>query len=119
MENDIYKQHAAAFSRVEAYAITLNGERVASVAFKRSASNLRTTCFLHVFGSRMVKGSANGGGYDKASAAFHAAAERLDLKEGGDSTLLHAFKVAGHKGNGGLSWDSALRDAGFAVFQAV
>ena len=35
-----------------------------NVTFIRSASGMRTTCYLHFFGDAIVKAAANGCGYD-------------------------------------------------------
>lgn len=113
--NVIYDQHAQAFRHVAAYVVTdAAGDRVATVAFKYAASGLRTTCYLHVLGVPMVRAHANGGGYDKASAAVHAACRKVDPQY----SELRAMIILAVKDEG-RSWDGDLRAAGFHVLQAV
>lgn len=125
---DIYDQHSAAFSRVSGYAILKGGEPVATVAFKFPADGAgRLYAYVHWIGIEMVRGFAGGGGYDKRSAACAAAVRPLQGKQGGWRApvsrsdhigpvcdFLNALSL-----DGGASWDSALRDAGFTVVQAI
>lgn len=76
--SSIYDQHAQAFAGVSAYVI-LNGakERVGTVAF-RHGHGTRTWCYFHVHGVPMVRGFADGGGYDKASAAAWSAVHKIE-----------------------------------------
>jgi len=121
----IYNQFDAAFSHVAAYVVInpRNGDCVAKVAIKRSASGLRTTAFVHWLGVPMVKGVANGGGYDKDSASVASAARKADwtlYDKAGAATRSdqEAFLKAASI-DGGKRWDDAVRDAGFTVYQAV
>ena len=50
---------------------------VGNVTFKRSASGMRTTCFLHFYNHACVKGIANGCGYDTYSEAFSTALQNV------------------------------------------
>jgi len=132
---DIYKLHDAAFAHVSAFVVLKDGERVATVAFKRGNS---VQCFAHLIGLEMTRGRANGGGYDRNSASFYDAVSRIKhplrerVLEGEKNSiqlvdkrakelwdLLQNFTKAAHKGNGGSHWDAALREAGFTVLQAV
>lgn len=116
---DIYEQHQAAFKNVQAYVITLGNERIATVAFKRGNA---ITCYFHLFGLQMERGRAGGGGYDRNSAAFYDAANKVKVKDGArpeDAHRLELFKKAAKDGNGGSHWDRALREAGFNVWEAV
>ncbi|SEG64681.1 hypothetical protein [Bosea lathyri] len=123
----VYNQHDAAFSHVSAYVVIdkRDGACVAKVAIKRSTSGLRTTAFVHWLGVPMVKGVANGGGYDKDSASVANAARRMLDLMGIEPRLTRealddydAFRAAASL-DGGKRWDDAVRDAGFSVFQAV
>lgn len=116
----IYDEHDQAFQHISAYVVLHRGERVATIAFKRARSNLRTTCFLHWHGLRMVKGTANGGGYDKANASAAHAANKMVMPphDGNDAEALRDFLLAVRE-DGGLSWAQALERAGFQVLQAV
>lgn len=129
---DIYEQHASTFIDVAAFVVLGrttddkgNPVRVANVALKFAKSGLRTTAYVHWFGVGMVKGIANGGGYDKATAAVSAAVSKLPAGLEA-SHGLHAdphhdyvhFRVAAMR-DGGKTWLHALEDAGFTVLQAV
>lgn len=121
---DIYANHAKAFAGVSAYVVTnKKGELVARVAFKFAKSGLRTTCYFHVIGFPMTKAQANGGGYDKASAAMHQAVSRLVWQGGETIEEQHRYdqtlKLVSAITDTGASWDADLREAGFVVLQAV
>lgn len=119
---NIYQQHDKAFAAVSAYVIAKNGEKIGSVSFKRGAS--RVTAFVHLLGSQMVKGHADGGGYDKNSAAAASAARKMRFAKSPIEAPLEeqqAFEVfrKALECDGGYSWDRCLTDAGFTVWQAV
>ena len=121
----IYTQFDTAFAHVAAYAVIdpRTGECVAKVAIKRAASGLRTTAFVHWLGVPMVKGVANGGGYDKETASVASAmrgirAEHLTTGELDDRRMPREFLDA-CKLDGGKRWPDAVRDAGFRVHQVV
>jgi hypothetical protein len=76
----IYKHHNNAFKNIKAGALVKDGKQLGTLAFKHGAS--RVTCYLHLFGTPMVSGSAGGYGYDKTTTAFVAACSRtVELKE--------------------------------------
>ena len=113
---DIYNQHDAAFRQVEAHVIVKDGERVATIAFKFPSDGAgRLYAYVHYIGLPMVRGFASGGGYDKRSAACADAARKID-RGPEDLPLLFAQALARDNGS---TWDRALRDAGFTVWQAV
>lgn len=121
----IYDDHAAAFRDVSAYIVLKDGDVVARIAFKFARSGLQTKCYVHWLGLQMVAGRARGGGYDKRSAAAAHAANKTPLGLDAETGLRVDSK---HHWNdfrralaldAGHSWDRALRDAGFDVFQAV
>lgn len=119
----IYDQHEAAFSRVSAFVIAKAGERVATIAFKFPADGAgRLYAYVHWFGCRMVRGHANGYGYDKRSAACSVAAKRMEetpeVPVGDGSAAFEGF-IAALSPDDGLTWDRRLHDAGFDVWQAV
>lgn len=113
---NIYDQHTAAFKNVSAYVILKDGERVATIAFKFPADGAgRLYAYVHWFGIPMVRGFANGYGYDKKSAAVEDAVDKLpEFGSGGHLEFKKALSNIG-----GNSWENSLRDAGFTVFQAV
>ena len=109
---DIYEQHRAAFARTEAYVILVGSTLVARVAFRFPADGAgRLYAYVHWIGSPMVRGFASGGGYDKRTAACASAADKSG------ASWSEAFREAMAL-DAGQHWDSALRDAGFTVFQA-
>lgn len=121
MTSNIYDQHAQAFAGVSAYVI-LNGakDRVGTVAF-RHGHGTRTWCYFHVHGVPMVRGFADGGGDDKASAAAWSAVHKIEetgLADWPDClATIRAVKAAIK--DAGYSWDRELENAGFTVLQAV
>ena len=118
---DIYEQHEKAFAGVSAFVILHNGERVATIAFRHPNRGMRLWVYMHWLGIEMVRGHADGGGYDKHSAAVDAAARKLkSLDAAGDVATgeFFAFLAACHDSDG-RRWDNRLRDAGFTVLQAV
>jgi hypothetical protein len=128
MTANIYDLHRAAFAQVEAYVILdKGGTRVATVAFKHPRDGAgRLFCYLHILGTPMVRAYAGGGGYDKHSAAAHAACKRVgkDKPPGHNATVqpetcsvIEAFRAA--LTNGGYRWSTELENAGFTVLQAV
>lgn len=116
----IYDEYETAFRHVSAYVILYKCERIGKIAFKRATSGLRTTCYLQWFGVRMVKGVANGGGYDKSTASAAAAARAMAMPppDGKDAQEMRDFLLALRE-DGGWSWDRCLEEAGFNVLQAV
>lgn len=128
--NNIYDQHAAAFSQVSAYVIAKDGEGVATIAFKHPRAVAgRLYAYVHWLGIQVVRGSATGDGYDKCSAACSSAAEVLDdllqrIRRGGTYYSAAAAVEAtpfcdALREDGGLRWDSRLRCQGFEVWKAV
>lgn len=123
----IYEQHDKAFNNISAYVITdKTGERVATIAFKFPKDGAgRLTAYFHIIGIPMIKGTATGYGYDKRSAALDNAMEKpISLVDyHGDCAAMqeeiNRFRAAFEKGNAGSHWDTALREAGYNVLQAV
>lgn len=127
---NIWDQHRAAFSNVSAWAIMRGAERVATIAIKYPRDGAgRLYAYVHWIGEPMVRGFANGYGYDKRSAACADAARKLNLPQGQwpDGTphytpaqieAFEAFKAALMK-DSGVEWVDRLRDAGFTTLQAV
>lgn len=129
---NIYDLHTKAFSHVQAYVITRNNERVATIALKYPKDGAgRLYAYVHYIGLEMVRDYAGGYGYDKRSAAVtHAAAkiapylvddpsQEWQIKHGEKiNAEMYQFKTA-LSDIGGKDWSDALRDAGFTVLQAV
>lgn len=120
---DIYAQHQSAFNRVSAFVILNGSDRVATVAIKFPADGAgRLYAYVHWFGAAMVRGFANGYGYDKRSAAVASAIAKIACPGIGDSTYaarlaFDAFVSA--FAQDGQDWTRALEQAGFTVLQAV
>ena len=119
----IYDQHRAAFASVEAYVILKEGERVATVAFKFPKDGAgRLYAYVHWIGLEMVRGFATGGGYDKRTAACASAVK--GIKATGEYVIdytpeLRSTFTEALAADRGHTWESALRNAGFTVLQAV
>lgn len=125
MPQDIYAQHQAAFSRVSAYVIMKDGQKVATVAFKFPADGAgRLYAYAHWLGMEMCRGSANGYGYDKRSAACADAARKaIKAFKPDENDNENPFPRASFfrilSEDDGNEWHNALERAGFAVLQAV
>jgi hypothetical protein len=118
---DIYDQHKISFGAVEAFVVTHNGERVATIAFKfPRLGEGRLYAYVHWVGVSMVRGFANGYGYDKRSAACSSAAQKLKplFVEKPIDNPAHAFLEALARDDGN-TWHNQLLAAGFQVLQAV
>lgn len=113
---DIYAQFDAATRNLEAYAILKDGDMVGRVVFRHGN---QCTCFAQLWGLSMARGWARGYGYDKASAAFEAAASRIHATDlvtplPRDLTHLEAWHRA-VKGQEGDNWRRRLEAEGYTV----
>lgn len=118
--SDIYLQHDAAFKRVQAFVVMKEAARVATVAFRLPEDGAgRLYAYTHWLGIAMVRGHANGYGYDKRSAAVEDAVAKLETTtpEGNGEDFRKFVSVL--KDCGGDTWNGALHKAGFTVLQAV
>ncbi len=114
----IYEQHEKSFANVQAYVIAKDNNRVATIAFKFPKDGAgRLYAYVHWIGKEMVKGMANGYGYDKKSAACESAME--SLKKQGDLSNECMVFYSALRDIGGSNWDRALEKEGFNVWQAV
>lgn len=115
----VYDQFDRAFAKVEAYAILHDGKPVARIALKHGAA---VTAFVHWIGSEMARGTAGGGGYDRASAACAHAAQRFcNARENigyARDEGPREFWGALYKDDG-ARWQSALESAGFTVCNVI
>lgn len=119
---DIYDQHKAAFASVSAFVVLKDGARVATVALKfpKDGSG-RLYAYVHWLGLPMVRGFANGYGYDKRTAACSVAARLITGLPGipdSDHATALDFREALMR-DSGSDWARALEDVGFTVLQAV
>lgn len=125
---DIYEQHKAAFASVSAFVVLdQHGERVATVAIKFPRDGAgRLYAYVHLIGVEMVRGHANGYGYDKRSAAVSAAIAKIPAYEASEgANKAHPANVnrwkmqAAASAMDGDDWTRALEKQGFRVLQAV
>jgi len=117
---DIYDQHAKHFARTSAAAILdSDGNHVANVTIRYPADGAgRLYAYVHWLGTEMVRGSASGYGYDKATAAL-AGAVRDRQQSGVHSHEAQQDFLDALAKDGAQRWDGALRAAGFTVLQVV
>jgi hypothetical protein len=131
MNTNIYDLHEKAFEQVSAFVILKDGERVATVAIKFPRDGAgRLYAYVNWIGNEMVRGHANGYGYDKRSAAVARAAhnwakaEKASVAAIGEGprpdrdSLKYAFWSA-CSADDGRDWSRAVEDAGFTVLQVV
>jgi hypothetical protein len=125
---NVYDQHSAAFSKVAAFLVFKDHERVATVAIKYPArGGGRFSAYLHVIGLPMVRGRAGGDGYDKASAAVASAARLVRTRDYYHDISEHTKNCDTAKFwnelapslDSGREWTRALERVGFTVHQAV
>lgn len=127
---DIYDQHLATFANVSAYVIMKGAERVATIAFKFPRDGAgRLYVYVNWFGTEMVRGHANGYGYDKKTSACADAArkainaDRKSAESVGDpaGTMRGDRRVffSALDSDDGYGWELCLGRAGFTVLQAV
>ena len=137
---NIYDQHRAAFANVSAFVIlTATGETAATVALKCPREGAgRLYAYVHISGLPMVRGWADGGGYDKRSAAVASACARAkdtpytpdddapaavrdgwkELNAQADA-LAAAWRERAPRLDAGRDWTRALEREGFRVVQAA
>jgi hypothetical protein len=115
----IYDQHSKHTRRTGAYAILKDGEHVANVTIAFPADGAgRLYAYVHWIGTLMVRGSANGYGYDKRSAAVASAARKhLATLDKGNASTAECMFWEYISEDRGIEWNNRLRDAGFTVCQ--
>ncbi|MBX9932725.1 MAG: hypothetical protein K2Y56_14475 [Methylobacterium sp.] len=124
---DIYAQHRKAFANVSAYVVLKDGERVATVAFKFGNT---VTAYVHWIGTKMARGRAVGGGYDRQTAAVQMAVKnaKAQMDDAAQDPMIHTnaqaralgdFRFAVLAGDDGQTWARNLEKAGFTVLSAV
>ena len=116
MARDLAVQFAAATKGLSVYCVTLGNTQVGRIVFKSSTSNWRSTCYVQLWGSAMVKGIASGYGYDKDSAALKAAmAQHCDASDPRALTHHTAIWKAVAARREGEQWYDCLVRAGYTV----
>ena len=121
--SDIYHQFDTSFANVSAFYITdADDTRVGRICIKFPKDGAgRLYAYVHVYGSRMVRGSAVGYGYDKRSAAVWDAAGNLRSNEDDVPATpdhLAMWKAALMK-DSGAEWTRKLEAAGYRVHQVI
>lgn len=128
---NIYDQHSKAFNQVASAALVKQGKQVGTIAFKYpKAGEGRLTCYLHIHGLSMVKGSASGYGYDKSSASFEQAIKALAIEleaynsneeYRNDSTAKLVKSIIKYGANcDGADWsDTIFKTRGLKVFSTL
>lgn len=120
--SNIYEQFEAAFANVSAFYITdADDTRVGRICIKFPRdSTSRLYAYVHVYGSRMVRGSATGYGYNKRTAAVGDAAGNLRSNEDDAVTPVHlAMWKAALMKDSGADWTRELEAAGYRVHQVI
>lgn len=121
---NIYDQHNVAFKQVQAFTAfkLINGNitNEIRVAFKFPKDGAgRLYCYLHLIGTPMVRGFANGYGYDKRSAAIKDAVKKLQIDVNSPHTKATIELGAALIECESKGFDSALRDAGYTILNAI
>lgn len=81
-QDTVYKTFDRVTSRIRSHAILRDGESVGFVLIHYPADGAgRLKAFVHLYGLPMAYGSASGCGYDKASAAVHAAVKSMQIDD--------------------------------------
>ncbi len=114
---DVYEQHRQAFRDVSAYVVMRDGDKVATVAFKRTSNGAgKIYCYLHVVGAEMVRAHAWN---DKHTEAMRRAIGLVkpDNEDVRAQQLAGAFRNA--VTDNGSNWSQDLSRAGFIIWQAV
>lgn len=111
--SDIYEEFDRATGGLVAYAISKDDEQVGRVVIKYGSS---VRAFCQIWCSRMVKGTARGGGYDRASAAVESAVAKMKADHGDNGAAAHIAAWQGAlRGDSGYGWLRRLEDAGYTV----
>lgn len=134
--SSISHDHRKVFGNIAAYVVVKKCNPVATIAFKYPRDGAgRLYAYVHWVGCDMVRGWADGYGYDKQTAACADASDKLRKKiitqlrkgtkfadPGSDAdnfmNAIGAFMSALCTDDG-ETWNYHLRDAGFEVWQAV
>lgn len=117
--SNVYDQHQQHTKRTGAYAILHNGEHAANITITFPADGAgRMYAYVHWIGTQMIRGSSNGYGYDKRSAAIASAARKhLETLDKSQATTPECMFWEYLKADNGKEWHNMLRDAGFTVCQ--
>ena len=115
----IYDQHDRAFKNVSAYVVMKDGHIVAAITFKFPKDGAgRLNAYVHFLGTQMVRGFANGYGYDKRSTAVEDAVQAFGCIQTPTLDGFELFLKTLAKYDG-TYWANALRGVGFQVFQVI
>jgi len=118
----IHEDFAKSFRTASAYAVLQGGNYVGRIVFKCPKDGAgRMTCFAQVWGAPMAKGSVEGFGYDKATAAAEKAVKALANADSRDPDVpahINAWQQA-MTANSGSRWKSRLEAVGYAVIVVI
>lgn len=126
----IYEQHDKHFSHVAAYVFIKDNQQL-NVSFKFPKDGAgRLYCYIHLIGSEMARGFADGYGYDKKSAAFCDAVRNLPEYEpyNNDVYFINIAKEYNEKINylkqvfndiGGRDWPDILKKEGWHQYNVL
>ena len=115
----VFEQYDKAFQNVSAYVVMKDGSVAATVTFKSPKDGAgRLWAYVHFIGLSMVRGFANGYGYDKRSAAIENAIRAYGQHNTPSLNGFDPFLKALARTDG-TQWANSLRSAGFAVFQVI
>ncbi|BBD98075.1 hypothetical protein SAMIE_1015760 [Sphingobium amiense] len=109
-----YAAFDRAFANVSAYVILHSGAAIGRVAFKHGAS---VQCYAQIWGGDMQRGTAGGGGYDRATAAAEQAFSRMSEDSATrDDAANHIIALqSALAGSDGKRWALCIEDAGYTV----
>lgn len=113
-------EKATRATRMEAHYIYQGARQVGRVIFQRSASGATETCWLHLWGTSMVQGSARGYGYDKQGAAYRDALSKLkvDVKYD-DAPVGQAVKALKACTDEGARFAALINQAGYQAQHVI
>lgn len=108
-------------NHIDAYAVLYSGVCIGRVVFK-SAGICR--CFAQVWNIQMAEGSANGGGYDRHTAAFEHAVSKIPHGSDNEKEALKHLNIwrslfPDDDADTGERWDNRLIGAGYVVQHVI
>ncbi len=114
--SDIYDQFNKAFPDMRVAVVMRKESLVGRVVIKGK------TAYCHGYGTRMVRASVTGGGYNLATAACAKAAQKACGQAFAEDRAMEGWERefwAALIKDEGLNWDRQLQDANFQVYFAI
>lgn len=115
-EKTIYEQFNAAFPHMRVAIVMRKESLVGKVVIKGK------TAYCHFLGTRMVRATVTGGGYDLATAACAKAAQKAFDQALAEDRIMEGWERefwAALIKDDGLHWDRQLQDTNFQVYFAI